>query len=106
MDASISNNFIFIFFIIVKNYRKVKKPETEIAESIRRFIYSEITSLHFFDRSGIAPICVTDSIRAVWTRRLSAAKTVSEQHLFAKCEHGPKNIFHNCVNEKFEKTYK
>ena len=25
MDAWISNNFIFIFFIIVKNYRKVKR---------------------------------------------------------------------------------
>ena len=58
MDASISNNFILIFFIIVKNYQKVKKPETEIAESIRRFIYSEITSLHFFKQSGISPICV------------------------------------------------
>ena len=92
MDASISNNFIFIFFIIVKNYRKDKKPETEIAESIRRFIYSEITSFHFFERSGIAPICVTDSIRAVWTRSLSAAKIVSEQHLFAKCEWSKKYI--------------
>ena len=36
MDACISNNFIFIFFIIVKNYRKVKRPETKVAESIRR----------------------------------------------------------------------
>ena len=76
MDACISNNFIFIFFIIMKNYRKVKRPETEIAESIRRFIYSEITSLHISEQSGIAPICVTDSIRAVWIRSLSTAKIV------------------------------
>ena len=106
MDASISNNFNFIFFIIVKNYRKVKKSETEIAESITRFIYSEITSLHFLEPSGIAPICVTDSIRPVWTRSLSAAKIVSEQHLFAKCEHGPKKICQNCVNKNVEKIYK
>ena len=90
MDACISNNFIFIFFIIVKNYRKVKRSETEIAESIRRFIYSEITSPHIFERSGIAPVCVMDSIRAVWTRSLSAEKIVSERHLFAKCENGLK----------------
>ena len=74
MDACISNNFIFAFFIIVKSYRKVKRPETEIAERIGRFIYSEITLLHLFERSGIAPTCVTDSIRSVWTRSLSAAK--------------------------------
>ena len=66
MDVCISNNFIFIFFIIVKNYREVKRPKTEIAESIRRFIYSEITLLNLFEGSGIAPICVTDSIRAVY----------------------------------------
>ena len=69
MGASgISNNFIFIFFIIVKNYRKVKRPETEVAESIRRFIYSEIDTLHYFEWSKITSICVTDSIRAVWTQ--------------------------------------
>ena len=99
MNACISNNFIFIFFIIVKNYGKVKRPETEIAESIRRFMYPEITSLHNFERSGIAPICVTDSIRAVWTRSLSAEKIFSERHLFAKCEHGLKYIFQNCANK-------
>ena len=71
----------------MKNYRKVKRSETEIAESIRRFIYSEITSLHIFEQSGIAPVCVTDSIRAVWTRSISAAKIALERHLFAKCEH-------------------
>ena len=53
------------FFIIVKNYRKVKRPETEVAGSIRRFIYSKIAMLHFFEWSEIAPICVMDSIRAV-----------------------------------------
>ena len=77
LHGCISNNFIFIFSIIVKNYRKVKRPETEVAESIRRFIYSEIATLHFFGRSGIAPICVrTDSIRAVWTQSLSTAKNL------------------------------
>ena len=65
MGACISNNFIF--FIIVKNYRKVKRPEAEVAEIIRRFTYSESTTLHIFEQSRIAPICVTDSIRAVWT---------------------------------------
>ena len=78
MDACISNNFIFIFFIIATNYRKVKRPETEIAASVRRFIYSEITLLHFFEWSRVAPICVTDSIRAVWTLSLSTAKIVSD----------------------------
>ena len=80
MDTCISN----IFFIIVKNYCKDKRSETEVAESIRRFIYPKIATLHFFEQSGIAPICVTYTIRAVWTGRLSAAKLVSEWHLFAK----------------------
>ena len=106
MDACISNNFIFIFLIIMKNYRKVKRPETEVAESISRFIYSKIAVLHFFDWSGIAPICVMDSIRAVWTRSLSTAKIVSEQHLFAKCKHVLKYILQNCVNKNVEKIYK
>ena len=61
------------FLSSVKNYRKVERPETEVAESIRRFIYSEIAMLHFFEWSEIASICVTDSIRAVWTQSLSAA---------------------------------
>ena len=103
MDTCISNIFIFIFFNIVKKYRKGKRPETEVAESIRRFTYSEIATLYFFERSGIGPICVTDSIRAVWTRSLSAAKLVSERHLFAKCEHGLKYIPQNCVNKNVEK---
>ena len=106
MDVSISNNFIFIFFIIMKNYRKAKRPETEFAESIRRFVYSEITMLYYFERSGIAHICVTDSIRAVWTRILSIAKIVLERHLFAKCEHGLKNILQNCVDKNVKKIYK
>ena len=57
----------------MKNYRKVKRSETEVAESIRRFIYSQIATLHFFEWSKIASICVTDSIRAVWTQSLSTA---------------------------------
>ena len=73
MDACISNNFIFIFFIIVKNYRKVKRPETEVAESIRRFIYPKSLCSTYFEWSKIAPICVMDSIRAVWTQSLSTA---------------------------------
>ena len=32
MDACICNNFVFIFFILVKNYCKVKKPETGCRE--------------------------------------------------------------------------
>ena len=61
MDACISINFFFIFFIIVKNYRKVKRPEPG-----------------FFERRRIAPVNVTDSITTVWTRNLSATKIVSE----------------------------
>ena len=81
------------FFIIVKNYRKVNRPETEVAESIRRFIYSEIATLHFFEWSEIASICVTDSIRAVWRQSLSAAAasirkvgTWSKVHTSELCE--------------------
>ena len=77
----------------MKNYRKVKRPETEVAESIRRFIYFEIATLHFFEWSEIAPICVTDSIRAVWTQSLSAAmasickvRTWSKVYISALCE--------------------
>ena len=93
MDTCISSNFIFIFFIIVKNYHKVKRPETEVAESIIRFIYSKIATLYFFELSGVAPICVTDSIRTVWTRSVSAANIVSEQHLFTKCGHGLSKVY-------------
>ena len=50
-------------------------------------MYSKIASLQIFERSGIALICITDSIRAVWTRRLSATKIVSGRHLSATCEH-------------------
>ena len=49
---------------------------------------------------------VTDSIRAVWTRRLSAAKIVSERYLFLKCGYGLKYIRQNCVNKNVEKIYK
>ena len=64
MDASITNNFIFILFIIVKTYRKVKRPEAEVAENIRRFIYSEIALFHFFELTGIALSYVADSLSA------------------------------------------
>ena len=50
-------------------------------------MYSEIASLHFFERSAVALIYVTDSIRAVWTRNLFVTKIVSQLHLSAKCEH-------------------
>ena len=73
MDACISNNFIFTFFIIMKSYCKVKRPETDVAESIQKVYLSEITMLHFFEWSKIAPICVMDSIRAVWAQSLSTA---------------------------------
>ena len=106
MDACISNNFIFIFFIIMKSYCKVKKPETEVAEGIRKFIYSEIATLRFFERSGIALTCFMDSIRAVWTRSLSTAKIFSEQHLFTKCEHGLRYRHRNSMNKIVEKIYK
>ena len=38
----------------------------------------KIASLHFFERSGIATIYVTDNIRALCTRSLSATKIISE----------------------------
>ena len=47
--------------------------------------YSEIA--RFFERSGIVPIYVTDSIIAVWTRSVSATKIVSVRHVSAKREH-------------------
>ena len=47
MDACISNNFIFIFFIIVKNYCKVKRPETEVAESIRSLSIRKLLCSNF-----------------------------------------------------------
>ena len=47
--------------------------------------YPEIVFLHFFEWSGIFPICVADSIIALWTRSLSAAKIVSEPLVSATC---------------------
>ena len=62
MDAYISINFIFICFIIVKNYRKVKRPETEVAENIRRFIYSENRFAPLFWVEQICyDLCVMDN---------------------------------------------
>ena len=52
--------------------------------------YSEIASLYFFERSGIFPICVADSIIVVWTRSESATKIVSERHVPANWENGLK----------------
>ena len=46
--------------------------------------------LFFFELSGFDSICVADSTRVVVTRNLSATKTISERHVFAKCEHGIK----------------
>ena len=46
-------------------------------------MYSEITSLEFFEWSGISPIHATDSIRAVWTRNQSGTKIFLERHLSA-----------------------
>ena len=50
--------------------------------------YSEMPSLQFFERSGIVPICIADSIIAVWTQTVSRAKIVSEQQVSAQCKHG------------------
>ena len=37
MDAIISDNFISIFFIIIYNYQKVKRSETDTVDIVRRF---------------------------------------------------------------------
>ena len=42
MDACISNNFIFIFFVIVKIYCKDKKPEAGCREHQK--VYLKYTS--------------------------------------------------------------
>ena len=88
MDACISNNFIFIIFMIVKNSRKVERSEKELTDSIRRFLYSEMAFFQFFEWSEIDPVCVTDTVRAVWKRSLYATKIFSQRHLLAKCQHG------------------
>ena len=67
IDACISNNFIFIFFLSWKIIVKLKGLKTEVAQSVRSFIYFEFALLHLFERGGIAPIYLPDSIRAVWT---------------------------------------
>ena len=46
------------------------------------------------------------SIRAGRTWSLSTAKTISEHHLFAKCEHGLKYILQNYVNKNVRKIDK
>ena len=55
-------------------------------------IHSELTLLHFFEWSGIVPICTADNTRVVWTRSLSlsaiASKVVLKQHVSGKREHG------------------
>ena len=92
IDAWISNNFIFIFFIMGKNYWTVN------------YWAETLSQRHTcFEQSGIAPICVMDSIRAVWRLSQSTAKVVSKQHLFTKCEFGLKYIFQNCVNKNVKK---
>ena len=45
--------------------------------------------LHFFEQSGIVPICAADSTRVLWAQSLSSAKIISEQHV-SKCEQGLK----------------
>ena len=60
MDACISNNFIFIIFMIVKNSHKVERSEKELTDSIRRFIYSEMASFHFL--SGVKLILFVSRI--------------------------------------------
>ena len=45
-----------------------------VAQTLR--IHSEITLLHFFERSGIDPIYAADSARVVWTRSLWVIKIV------------------------------
>ena len=104
MDACISNNFIFIIFMIVKNSHKVERSEKELTDSIRRFIYSEMASFQFFEWSEIDPVCVTDSVRAVWKRSLYITKIFSQWHLLAKCQHG--HILQNGVSIFARKLYK
>ena len=77
-DACISNNFIFISFIIVNNYHKVKRPKR-----VRLQKASE----------GLS---IPKSLR-------STAKIVLEWHLLARCEHGLKYVFQNCVNKNVKK---
>ena len=77
----------------MKNYRKVKRPETKVAESIRRFTFLSGAKLLLF--------VLWNSIRAVWKQSPSRAT-----NLFAKCEHGLKYILQNCVNKNVEKIYK
>ena len=42
MATSIPNNFLFIFLIIMNNYWKVKRPETEIEGSIDQEVFSTV----------------------------------------------------------------
>ena len=90
MDACISNNFIFIFFIIIKNYCKVKRPETEVAESIQKVYLSEIATLCSTFLSGAKlPLFV------LWiaSEQYGHKAYPQQRHLFAKCEHGLKYNF-------------
>ena len=81
MDACISNNFIFIFFIIVKNYCKAKRPETEVAESIRRFIYPKSLCVTFWSGAKLL-------LFVLWiaSEQYGHKAYPQERHLFAKCE--------------------
>ena len=88
MDACISNNFIFIFYIIVKNYRKVKRPETEVAESIRRFIYPKSLCSTFLSGAKLL-------LFVLWiaSEQYGHKAYPQQWHLLAKCEHGLKYNF-------------
>ena len=50
-------------------------------------IHPENVPLDFFRRNEIVLICVVDRSRATWTRRLSATKISSEQHVSGKSGH-------------------
>lgn len=50
-------------------------------------IHPEIVPLDFFRPNEIVLICVVDRSRATWTRRLSATKIASEQHVSGKSGH-------------------
>ena len=89
MDACISNNFIFIFSIIVKNNRKVIKAWDRGCREHQKVYLSEIA------------ICVME----IASEQYGHKGYPQQQHLFAKCEHGLKYNF-RIVWIKMLKKYK
>lgn len=67
-------------------------PVSHVIHNLRN-TFRNPSAQPFRAECGIAPICVADTTRAVWTQRLSAAKIVSGRHIPVKCEHGPCDCF-------------